>query len=213
MEIKKIGVSKIAENTWNPNVMKPYKFEALTKHIKDKGMVQPILVRTHKVKEQDLNEFEKSTVEEIPLPEFEIIDGAHRFRAAKQAGLTEINCVVVELDDNQAQKATIAMNNIKGYMQDMQLAALIEQLNKTESLEELSKALAFEEKELKNYLTLLDSPEDFSELVNQPEDQSITLTFVVSVKKEKAITEALNKTGADSKGQALAIVCKAYLEK
>jgi len=193
LKIKKIELSKLAENNWNPNVMKENKLAALVRHVKEKGMVQPILVRPKGKR-------------------YEIIDGAHRFRAAKQANLEQIDCVIVEMDDNQAKKATIAMNNIKGYMQDMQLAALIEQLNKDNSLEELSKALAFEEKELKNYLKLLEAPQDFSAMVEQPEDQSITLTFVVSVKKEKVILDALNKTGLDSKGQALAVISKSYLE-
>ena len=214
MEIKKVETSKLAENSWNPNVMPEKKFTSLVAHIKKRGMVQPILVRPMPTRtSEELSEFEKETLKDTPLPEFEIVDGANRFRAAKQAGLGEIDCVVVEFSDEQAKKATIAMNNIKGYMQDMQLAALIDQLQKNNSIEELAAALAFDEKEIKNYLKLLEAPEDFSELVKHPEDQSITLTFVVSTKKEKTITEALNKTGLDSKGQALAVVCKAYLEK
>lgn len=214
MEIKKIELSKLVENNWNPNVMKENKFASLVRHVKEKGMVQPILIRpAPKKQEQELSEFEKETLKDSPAPEFEIIDGAHRFKAAKQAGLEQIDCVVLEMDDNQAKKATIAMNNIKGYMQDMQLAALIEQLSKDNSLEELSKSLAFEEKELSNYLKLLETPEDFSELVKQPEDQSVTITFVVSVKKEKVIQKALDKTGLDSKSQALATICQKYLKE
>ena len=211
MDIRKIEVSKLVENTWNPNIMPEKKFTALVKHIKKGDMVQPILVRPFPRKKEDLNEFEKETLKDIPLPEFEIVDGAHRFKAAKQAGLKEINCVVVNFSNDQAKKATIAMNNIKGYMQDMQLAALIEQLSKNTSLEKLSSELAYDEKELANYIKLLDAPEDFSDLIKHPEDQSVTLTFVVSVKKEKVITEALEKTGLDSKGQALAVVCNKYL--
>ena len=193
MEIKSIELTKLKENDWNPNVMKENKYTALARHVKEKGMVQPILVR--------------------PKGKgFEIIDGAHRFRATRDANIAQMDCVVVKMTDEQARKATIAMNNIKGYMQDMQLAALIEQLSKDNSLEDLAKALAFDERELRNYLKLLEAPEDFSEMVKQPTDQSVTLTFVVSVKKEKVITKALDKTGADSKGQALAVISKSYLE-
>jgi ParB family chromosome partitioning protein len=212
MEIKTIELSKITENTWNPNVMKDSKFAALADHVKKGGMVQPILVRPITINETAMNDFEKEVLGKIPLPEYEIIDGAHRFRASKQAGLSEITCVIVPMTDEQAKKATIAMNSIKGYMQDIQLAALIDQLQKNTTLEILAAQLAFEEKELKNYLKLLEAPQDFSELVKQPEDYSITMTFVVSAKKEKTILDALQKTGFDSKGEALAVISKAYLE-
>jgi ParB family chromosome partitioning protein len=214
MEIKKIAIGKIVANNWNPNIMSEKKFASLVSHIAKKGMVQPILVRPHKAVKRELNEFEKQVLDKVPSPEFEIIDGEHRFKAAKQAGLTEIDCVVIELDDAHAMMTTIAMNNIKGYMQDLPLAGIIDQLNKQGiDIQKLSEEMAYEEREIKNYLRLLEAPTDFSGMVEHPEDRPITLTFVVWPAQEKVISEALSKTGIDSKANALSVICKKFLEE
>ena len=108
MKIEKIDVGKIQENDWNPNVMPKEKFEILVKHIQKSGCVQPILIRPI----QSSN----------PFIEFEIVDGAHRFRASRKAGLNEIDCVIMDLSESQAKSFTISMNNLRGKFDEMGLA-------------------------------------------------------------------------------------------
>ena len=63
----------------------------LAESIAKQGILQPILVR--KVGKK-----------------YQIIAGERRFRAAKIAGLSEVPCHVVEMDDNQALEAQITEN-------------------------------------------------------------------------------------------------------
>jgi len=88
--IRNISIDKI-----NANIMQPRKdfgeLEELTKSIKEKGIIEPILVRPINGK-------------------FEIIAGERRFRAAKLAGLNEIPCIEHDVADNEALELTIIEN-------------------------------------------------------------------------------------------------------
>ena len=64
-------------------------------------MRQPILVRP------------KVLTPSNEVAQYEIIDGFHRFKATKDAGNTEIDCVVIDATDEQAKMITLAMNKIK----------------------------------------------------------------------------------------------------
>lgn len=78
----------------NPNVMDPWKFEALVKGIKEHGFLQPVLV----VYEDD-----------TPV----IVDGEHRTRAAKEVGLAKIPCAVAR-DRKHAEILRLALNRLRG---------------------------------------------------------------------------------------------------
>ena len=69
----------------------------LVASIKEKGFLGAITVRK-KVDEESGDEF------------FELVDGLHRFSAAKDAGLSEINVDVVNLDDDKVLEAQIMAN-------------------------------------------------------------------------------------------------------
>ena len=194
MKIKEIQVSKLKENSWNPNKLTGLKFDALVSQVKKYGMRQPLLVR------------KKAKF-------YEIIDGEHRFKASKQAGLKSVSCVVVDLNDKEAKAATIAMNNIKGKFDDLPLATLIAELNKGSELKELEELLAFNERELQYYLKLLESPEDLSKSIEVTEDPLITLTFLVSPQDEAVVNDALVMIdGAESKSEALVLLCRQKLK-
>ena len=66
----------------------------LTQSVKEKGVLQPILVRTSP-KERD---------------HFEIIAGERRWRAAQRAGLHDVPIVVIEADDRDALEIAIIEN-------------------------------------------------------------------------------------------------------
>ena len=59
-------------NTYNPNEMTKRQQTTLAKEIKTKGFLQPILVNKQHI----------------------IIDGEHRWRAAQEAKLEEIPCII-----------------------------------------------------------------------------------------------------------------------
>jgi ParB/RepB/Spo0J family partition protein len=212
MELKKIELRKLKENLWNPNFMQDKEFAALVSQIKRFGMRQPILVRPCMVNKQE-SDFEKQVLEDIPFPEYEIIDGAHRVRASVEAGLTEIDCVVVELSDSQAKTATIAMNKLKGQMDDLSLAKLLEALKEELGKENLSELSGIPEREINVLLKFLELPEDLSKLAETTSDLEQTLTFVLTKKQADFIESVLAKIDAKNKSFALWKLCNFFDEK
>ncbi|MFH7835142.1 MAG: ParB/RepB/Spo0J family partition protein [Candidatus Aenigmatarchaeota archaeon] len=130
MEIKNININEIIPNPWNPNIMEDDIYQHLKREYERVGYLQPILVR----KKND---------------KYEIIDGEHRWRAAKEFGLNEITCIIIELDDEQAKLTTINMNKIKGTNDPYKLSLLIKDLNKTIDIETLSSLINTSIEELK----------------------------------------------------------------
>ena len=94
MKIKRIGIDLLKEAKRNPNVMDDQKQLLLRKNL-DKRERQPLLVR--------------------PVDGgFEIVDGHHRYYAAKELGKKDVPCVVEEMTDAEAMAASLSMNRLRG---------------------------------------------------------------------------------------------------
>jgi hypothetical protein len=112
-EIVVLPCSEIQENAWNPNVMQDDRMAQLVANVKRVGFVQPILVRPN-------------VGDGRP---YEIVDGEHRFRAARAAGLEFVPCVIRDVDDAEAKAQTIALNQLRGEMDPAQLAAIVREID------------------------------------------------------------------------------------
>jgi len=110
MENKDININIIKANTWNPNEMDQKTYKAEKESIQTYGIVSPIVVR--------------------PLKnEYQIIDGEHRYKVCKDLSFKEIPCVIVNnLDDNDAKKLTIILNETKGNNNKIELGKLLGEL-------------------------------------------------------------------------------------
>ena len=92
-ESKLLRLSQIDKPQKQPRrYFAPQKMELLVTSIKDKGVLEPLLVRP---KNQD---------------RYELIAGERRFRAAKSAGLQEIPCVIREMTDEEALEIALLEN-------------------------------------------------------------------------------------------------------
>ena len=128
-------------NPWNPNVMSPEVFAKELRSIEEYGFIDPITVRT----------LESGTRQ--------VIDGAHRVRAARQLGLATIPVVDLgALPDAKAKKLTIIANELRGTAQTDLLAILMKDLAATETSEALAASLPFSSVEIE---TLLVSAEHY----------------------------------------------------
>lgn len=140
MKIKEIKLNKFKENPWNPNEMTERTFNHLKKEYKRVGFLQPILAR--------------------PIGDYyEIIDGEHRWKAAKLLGLDTIPAVIVELTDEQAKITTLNMNSIKGSNNPIKYAELLIDLEKKYDIKVLGDLLNAKTAELEAYKLLLSLPE------------------------------------------------------
>jgi len=90
----------------NPNVMDKTTFGLLRNAMKSTGFNQPVLV----VKRGE---------------RYLIVDGAHRVRAARELGMTEVPCVERAWDDEQVKLIRIGMNKMRG---ELDLGRVAEQL-------------------------------------------------------------------------------------
>lgn len=149
MRIEKIDISRVEPNPWNPNRLTSKQFKSLVKEIKKRGFLQPILVRKLRDK-------------------YQIIDGEHRWKAGKEAGLKEIPAVIVDVDDKVAKILTLNMNHLRGEDDVIELSKIIKDLTNYMDLEHLAEETYITVAEL-NALLDVDVDFDVSELPEKEE--------------------------------------------
>ena len=92
MEIKQLEIGKVRPNGYNPNLMERTEFDELIAEVRHLGRLpKPVVVRQNG-------------------DGFEIIDGEHGWRAAKEVGLETVPCEVVEADDFESMRQTWKRN-------------------------------------------------------------------------------------------------------
>ena len=98
-QLRTVPISQIRENTVALRSVsrESEDYIGLVESMRNKGFMGAITVRPQK---------DSETGEEY----FELVDGLHRFNAAKDAGLEEINVDVVSLDEDQVLEAQIMTN-------------------------------------------------------------------------------------------------------
>lgn len=116
--IKYILLTQIQPNRINPNRMPNLTFDKLKLSLKKFGQLNPIIVRP------------------IEKDRFEIIDGEWRFRAFKALELSEIQCKIMEVNDEDVVKLILA-TTIKGKHNLYETLDIIDKLAKTEDIETL----------------------------------------------------------------------------
>jgi ParB/RepB/Spo0J family partition protein len=203
MLIKTIPINQIKENNWNANEIDEFEFSILVKNIKDKkiGYTQPIEVRA------------------IGKDQYQIVDGAHRLRACKEAGLTAVECVVSDYDDTQAKLETLAKNKLRGTINIVKAANLIAELNKELTLDDIGGRVGFKKQELEDQIKLLQIPPNFEiglrEIARKEElTAPISLQFVVTKEQAEIIEQAVElvcNQEQTKRGRALELICADFL--
>jgi len=168
-QIEDIEISKIKLDESNPNEMDEMKMEALRKMIQEKGMLQPILIDQDNL----------------------MIDGEHRYLAAKEVGLKKIQCYRLNVTDPERRLLRQTMNKIKGSHNPVEDAYDLIKLSKEYGVNKLSEYLGQEEKQLA----------DFLESVNQvPESY---LSMIIDEKRNARRTHFISFKLTDEQAQKL----------
>src|SRR6056300_144699 len=154
LELKKnqLQISDIVPNKYQPRkIFEESNMEDLTNSIKERGIIQPIIVR----KSQDHNQ------------KYEIIAGERRWIAAQRAGLNEVPIVITEADDLKSLEFAIVENvqrhdlnvleEAKGYKR------LIDEFDYDQ--EKVSKFIGKSRSHITNCLRLLTLPENVIRLI------------------------------------------------
>lgn len=150
--IKRLPVDFIIANRANPRrTFDSEQLEELTNSIREKGVMQPLLVRP-------------STDPNI----FELIAGERRWRAAQRAGLHDVPVIVRDVDDKEALELAIIENvqraDLNPLEEAMGYGQLIEQFDYTQ--QDLAQVIGKSRSHVANTLRLLRLPEDVREMVS-----------------------------------------------
>lgn len=149
---KKLPVEFIIANRANPRrTFDPEQLEELANSIREKGVMQPLLVRPT----NDPNIFE-------------IIAGERRWRASQKAGLHEVPVIVRDVGDKEALELAIIENvqraDLNPLEEAMGYGQLIEQFDYTQ--QDLAQVIGKSRSHVANTLRLLRLPEDVREMVS-----------------------------------------------
>ncbi len=187
MDDEKIdGLSRININDIKPNenqprkTFDPEKIEDLANSIKEHGVIQPLVVR--KVENG-----------------YEIVAGERRWRAAREAGLTEVPCVVRELTDEQNMLFAIIENMQREDLNPIEeaegLQRMITNFGMTQS--EISKSVGKSRPYITNSLRLLKLPEEIKDMMV---DGSLTTGHgraLITIEDEEKAVEIAKKVVKD----------------
>ena len=138
MKLQKLAVDKLIPADYNPRKeLKPGdpEFEKLTRSLTEFGYVEPVI-------------WNKTTGN--------VVSGHQRLTALKHLGHTEVDCVVVELDEVREKALNVALNKISGDWDEAKLALVIADLDIADFDAELT---GFDEKEIQQLIGSLDETE------------------------------------------------------
>ncbi|MCF7798983.1 ParB/RepB/Spo0J family partition protein [Candidatus Woesearchaeota archaeon] len=197
MKTELIQVSEIIENEYNPNEMDDNSFQKLVLNIKRKGFRKPLEVR--KIDDK-----------------YVIIDGVHRFKACKQLGFTEVECIVDNVDETEAMVDTLNAN-IHGTHNPYKEAMMFKKINQRYKLEDMEKVLNFDQTIIKDRLELLGLPDDIKRQIEDREEKEkreapVVLSFVLKESEKNLVMEAIQRSeNAEDPSKALVEICEKFI--
>ncbi len=153
-----LSISDLVPNRYQPRkIFDHNNLEDLSNSIKERGMIQPIIVR-------------KSTQD---ISKFEIIAGERRWLAAQRAGLHDVPVVITEADDLKSLEFAIVENVQRNDLNPLEEAQgykrLIDEFSYDQ--EKVSKFIGKSRSHIANSLRLLTLPDDVIKLI---ETQKLT---------------------------------------
>lgn len=187
--IEKVAIDKISKNLWNPKLDNPPEMEDIKRSLQLNGYAQPILVR-----QSDSG--------------YEIIDGAHRYMAAKELGYKELYVYNVgDVSDEEAKAFTIWMQTQVPFY-ELDLAPLAVELS------DAGIELPFTEAQLIDFKNMSEFDFDSQYKDDEPVDednsnQMKTLTVKMTVDQLTVVKDAIKLVSENenvSEGRALELL-------
>ena len=150
--INKLSVSDLVSNKFQPRkVFDEETLQDLTNSIKERGIIQPIIVR----KSQD------------NILKYEIVAGERRWIAAQRAGLHEVPVVTIEADDLRSLEFAIVENVQRNDLNAIEEAQGYKRLINEFSYdqEKVAKFIGKSRSHITNFLRLLTLPDEVLKLI------------------------------------------------
>lgn len=181
------GVQTVPIESLKPNPDQPRKvfareeLEELTASIRDKGVLQPILVRAQPGEDGV----------------WQIIAGERRWRAAQGARLTQVPIVVHEMDDREVLEVAIIENVQRADLNPVEEAQayglLMERFGRTQDA--LAGVVGKSRSHVANTLRLLQLPQDVLDHVSEGRLSAGHARALITARDPSALAEAVLKDG------------------
>ncbi|MCX7966371.1 MAG: ParB/RepB/Spo0J family partition protein [Syntrophorhabdaceae bacterium] len=175
--IHAIPVDLIVTNPNQPRFnIKEETLEDLASSIREKGLLQPIIVR----KKAD---------------KYEIVAGERRFRACVMAGLKEVQATVKDYNDNEALEAALIENLQREDLNPIEIATVYERFIKDfgYSQQELADKIGIDRSTVANFLRILSLPEWIKELIIDGKLTQGHARSLLSISNEKEQRKFVNR--------------------
>lgn len=191
---------QLKPNTWNPNRQDSFIYEKELASIREFGFVAPIIVKPD----------EKSGF-------FLIVDGEHRWKAAKELGIFTVPCYDIgPVDDDIAKQLTIVLNETKGRTQPDLLRTLLTDLSARHTPAELLRVLPYTPQQFTATLEGFswDAAQAAAKPKPQEEERWTLLSWRVPVATAEVIRDAIEAVQREGKcpdWEALESICADYL--
>lgn len=146
----KIDISKISPNNQQPRKnFKGKKIEELSNSIKNQGLIQPIIVR------------------EVGDNTYEIIAGERRWRACQLAGLHSVECVVMNIAQENVYELALIENIQRENLNVVEEARAYQNLIKLNNFknEELAKKLGKSSSHISNLIRILELDDQILQMI------------------------------------------------
>jgi len=154
VQVRKIPIGQLNPAAYNPRKdLQPGdpEYEKLKRSIQEFGYVEPIV-------------WNKRTGN--------IVGGHQRYKVLLDMGVSEVDCVVVDLDETKEKALNLALNKIQGDWDDLKLKDLLQELDTGEFDLELT---GFDMGEIEDLMTQFHVPgEIIEDEVPEPPDEPIT---------------------------------------
>lgn len=178
--VQKISIDSLTASPFQPRMdFDEDALETLSLSIKEKGILQPLLVR------QKMN------------GKYEIIAGERRFRAALKAGLKEVPVMIKEMSDKEVLEVALIENiqreNLSPIEEAESLNSLIKSFSHTQ--ESLSQVIGKSRSYVANTLRLLSLPQSVQQMVRENILTAGHVRPLIGLENAEEIAEKIIKKG------------------
>lgn len=191
----------------NSNVMPEEVLEKLRANIEREGRYPPVVVRPHSESAGD----------------YQLLDGHQRVEALRRLGQVDALCFVWPCDDATALRLLATLNRLRGEDVPARRADLLAELSALVSVEELALLLPESAEAIRDLLVFraLDSGALLAQLeaaaASAATNAPRLVSFALLPEDEAVVEEAVALwvsllTGANRRGRALGLICRAQLE-
>lgn len=177
--IKTVSITNLRAGKYQPRQnFDQEAIDALTESVKEKGILQPILVR------------KKGGI-------YEIIAGERRYRAAQKAGLKEVPVIEKDLSDREVLEVALVENIVRQDLTPIEEAKGLEQLLNQFSYtqDKISKIIGKSRSYVANSLRLLSLPEDVKKYINEGKLSAGHARTLVGLENASALADQIIKQG------------------